>query len=248
LATRVYYLLANFVVESPQHKTLGMNILIATVLVILTVGYDIQIISETSPSAKTDTPAIEKTVNLDVPFMPQAPHGNWNLPYQEACEETSIIMVEHYLSGEKLTPARADTDITEMVDWETENGLDISIGAVETLKVASVFYDLKGDILYNKEVTLSKIKQLLSEGHPIIIPVAGQVLANPNYGGEGPPYHMIVLKGYDETHFITHDPGTQLGANHRYTYETIYNAIHDWTGSNSTIDTGRKAMLVLYSS
>ncbi|MCR4279964.1 MAG: hypothetical protein NUV82_00890, partial [Candidatus Komeilibacteria bacterium] len=34
--------------------------------------------------------------NLDVPFMSQAPHANWDLPYQEACEEASLIMVDYF--------------------------------------------------------------------------------------------------------------------------------------------------------
>lgn len=34
---------------------------------------------------------------LDVPFASQAPYEDWHLPYKEACEETSIIMVQYYL-------------------------------------------------------------------------------------------------------------------------------------------------------
>lgn len=190
-------------------------------------------------------PVIKDQVNLDVPFISQAPLGDWGMPYQEACEEASIIMVKHYLSGEPLSSEHADAEIHEMVNWETENGFGEDIDAVETLAVASKFYNVTGKVFYDNEVTLDKIKELLSEGHPVMIPAAGQVLANPNYTGEGPPYHMLVIKGYDETHFITNDPGTQFGENYRYTYETIEAAIHDWEGSKDTIKDGRKAMFIL---
>ncbi|KKT72621.1 MAG: hypothetical protein UW70_C0105G0004 [Candidatus Peregrinibacteria bacterium GW2011_GWA2_44_7] len=79
----------------------------------------------------------------------------------------------------------------------------------------------------------------------MIIPAAGEILANPNYTGSGPPYHMIVLIGFNDSGFISHDPGTSFGASYEYSYETIENAIHDWTGSKSTVEEGRKAIVVL---
>ena len=36
---------------------------------------------------------IPKTLNLDLPFYTQAPHANWDYPWQEACEEASILLV-----------------------------------------------------------------------------------------------------------------------------------------------------------
>ena len=35
---------------------------------------------------------LPEEINLPVPFTPQAPHANWELPYQEACEEAAVLM------------------------------------------------------------------------------------------------------------------------------------------------------------
>jgi hypothetical protein len=37
---------------------------------------------------------------LDVPFTSQAPAGNWLEPWQNACEETSVIMVTNFFKGD----------------------------------------------------------------------------------------------------------------------------------------------------
>jgi hypothetical protein len=71
------------------------------------------------------------------------------------------------------------------------------------------------------------------------------MLKNPYYSGDGPWYHMIVVIGYDGTSFITNDVGTKRGAQYHYTYDTLINAIHDWTGTDDMIATGSKNALVL---
>lgn len=192
-----------------------------------------------------DDVELKQNVDLDVPFASQAPFGNWSMPYQEACEEASLIMVKYFLDGEKLDAATADKEIVDMVEWQIKNAYaeDINIG--DTLQVAKNYYKLEGKVFYDDEVNVQKIKELLSLGHPVIIPAAGHLLGNPNFTPPGPPYHMIVIKGYDETHFITHDPGTRLGANYRYTFEVIDKAIHDWSGTKEGILEGRRGMMIL---
>lgn len=182
---------------------------------------------------------------LDVPFISQAPHYNWNLPYGEACEEASLIMVKYFLEDETLDADEADGEIVAMVDFEEKNGYGVDVGAQESLEIAREFYGLEGEIFYGEDVNVENIKKFLAAGYPVIIPVAGQLLGNPNFTGAGPPYHMIVIVGFDEENFITHDPGTHKGANYKYSYATIENAIHDWNGAKSTVLTGQKAMLVL---
>src|SRR5690606_41290644 len=41
-------------------------------------------------------PAVVEQLILDVPFTSQAPEGNWKQPWQDACEETSILMVDRF--------------------------------------------------------------------------------------------------------------------------------------------------------
>src|SRR3989344_7954888 len=42
--------------------------------------------SSSSPSPNPNPSPTRAEVNLAVPFTSQAPTGNWDLPYQEACE------------------------------------------------------------------------------------------------------------------------------------------------------------------
>ena len=57
----------------------------------------------------TDKPAVideeNTSINLAVPFQPQAPYADWSLPYKEACEEASVTMVAYYYGGQKLDQA-----------------------------------------------------------------------------------------------------------------------------------------------
>ena len=62
----------------------------------------------------------------------------------------------------------------------------------------------------------------------IIIPAAGRLLGNPYFQTPGPIYHMLVIRGYNATEFITNDPGTKRGDGFKYKYQTLINAIHDW--------------------
>lgn len=197
-------------------------------------------------TVSVDSESTLARVELEVPFTAQAPYGDWAMPYQEACEEASLIMVAYYLSGEALTAEVAEEEILEMVAWEEDHGYGVDVSAAEIAEIAEAFYGLSADVYYDEEVTLDRIRQELDNGHPVIVPAAGQVLANPNYTGEGPPYHMVVIVGYDENGFLVHDPGSSSGAFYLYDEATLDAALHDWTGSKSTVETeGRRAMVVV---
>lgn len=201
--------------------------------------------NETSPSSSLDIQIKGEEIRLDVPFTSQAPHQNWNSPYDEACEEASIVMAEYYLRGETLTPEKADMEIKALVSAETALGWGVDISAWQAGKIAVDVYGRDWRIYSGPDVTASLIKSLLSSGQAVIAPVSGQDLHNPNFRGAGPPYHMIVLTGYDADNFFAHDPGTQYGKNYVYPQATLMNALHDWTGSKATIREGQKAILVL---
>ncbi|MBI1908383.1 hypothetical protein HYS28_03120, partial [Candidatus Uhrbacteria bacterium] len=49
--------------------------------------------------------------------------------------------------------------------------------------------------------------------------------------------------GYDETHFITNDPGTRLGQGYTYSHDVIMDALADWTGDG--IDKDAKRIVVM---
>ena len=45
-----------------------------------------------SPVPYGETSITTEEINLDIPFTSQAPSLNWDQPYQDFCEEASILM------------------------------------------------------------------------------------------------------------------------------------------------------------
>lgn len=188
----------------------------------------------------TDLPP---SVRIQVPFASQAPLQNWDALHEESCEEASLILVEHYLRGAGISPQQMEDAIQKLIAWETDHGYKYDVDIEELKTIAKDFYNLDGRIV--TDVTVESLKKELAAGHPVIIPAAGQTLGNPYFSGDGPPYHMLVVTGYDSRNFITNDVGTRRGEGYKYNYDVLINAIHDWNGSTATILSGRKAMLVI---
>ncbi len=194
------------------------------------------------PVAPAPTP---QQANLAVPFTPQAPHADWSMPYQEACEEASLMMVHAYLSGAgPFTPDEADRQITEMVAWETERfGYYEDTTAEETAEIARAYYG------YAKARavaigSIEDVKREIDRGNAVILPAAGKMLKNPYFSGDGPRFHMLVAKGYTKDgKIISHDPGTRRGADFLYDETLLWNAIHDWNGGD--VENGAKMMVVV---
>jgi len=187
---------------------------------------------------------------LDVPFMSQAPNSNWDDPYQEACEEASMIMVYNYLQGvSSISKDEADKQILDMVAYQDSIGLTYDIDTTEMQRVIKDYYNLESTIITEKSINIESFKNTLNNGYPIIIPAQGQQLNNPNFTNGGPEYHMLVVIGYDDKkqEFITNDPGTRNGEKYTYSYDTIMDAIHDWTGDKATVQFGEKRALIFES-
>lgn len=186
--------------------------------------------SESEQNVESAPPMeLPKEVNLTVPFFSQAPEGDWSQPWQDACEESSLLLAHYGMKGETITKADFKKKVLEMVDWENEH-----FGYYESTPVEQVVELYKGyfadafEVKVIEDPTVEDLKQELAQGHLIVGPFAGRMLGNPFYSGEGPYYHMMVIKGYDEAHFITNDVGTRRGENFIYTYQTILDAMHDY--------------------
>ena len=192
-----------------------------------------------------ETPAVlQDSINLDVTFFPQAPDANWDLPWQEACEEASITLAYHYFVEEPLTKEQFTKDILGLVDWENEH-----FGDYRHTTVALTAEMLRGyfgftDYQILEKPTVDSLKTELAAGHIIVAPFAGRMLGNPFYSGEGPYYHSMVIKGYDQKNFITDDVGTKRGLNFIYPYQTLLKALHDY--KDADIQTAPARVIVLY--
>lgn len=182
-------------------------------------------------------------INLAVPFQPQAPKANWDQPYQDACEEAAVIMVERYLAGKQLTPGQMDEGLLKMVAWEDEVfGFSKDTNIAEVKRLVNNYYPaLSAEAKY--DITVEDIKQELLQGKPVIVLANGRIIANPYYTQPGPDKHALVIKGFVGDKFITNDPGTRRGADYTYSTKKVYEAIVDYDGG--TAGTGKKAMIVI---
>lgn len=207
-----------------------------------------QNVSEPKPAEKQETtPAIvqlPQTVNLNVPFTSQAPSGNWDLPFKEACEEASILMMDKFYKGQSFANAsETEDEIKNIVDFEEHKlNFHLDTDAQETAQVLNNYFGYQ-NVRVVDNITVNDIKKELAQGRPVIVPAAGRMLGNPYYRQPGPLYHMLVVKGYTETKFITNDPGTRRGKDFTYSFDTLYNAIHDW--NNGNVNEGKKTMIVV---
>ena len=185
-------------------------------------------------------------VFLDVPFTAQAPSGDWSEPYAEACEEAAVTMAMAWVRNRTLTPAEANAAILDLVAYEDYVFGHSSDTALRETAGLFTRYHRYANAAVIYDVTVDDMKTELAKGNILIVPVAGRLLGNPSYLLP-PPYHMVVVQGFDDLtgEFITNDPGTRRGKNYRYPQPVLWNAIHDWTGSDATVALGRKGMLVV---
>lgn len=205
-----------------------------------------------------DTPALTPLpevapshVWIPVAFTPQAPFGDWTPPFNEACEEASLVMALAWARGDPPTnglipPEQASKEILDQVEFENYYfGYHTDTALAEILKIIKIYYHFESAMLAF-DISLNDIRRELASGNIVLVPVAGEILQNP-YFTNLPPYHVLLIVGYDDAtrEFITNDPGTKRGANYRYTYETIDRAIHDWTGDESTLLFGKRGMIVI---
>lgn len=187
--------------------------------------------AEEAPVAVSTIP---KSAEIKMQFASQAPFANWDQPYQDACEEASIIIDRYYLDKLNLTKDIMNEQILAMVDWQMKNwGGHHNLTSEQTLDLARQFYSLNGQVVYNYDIDF--IKQKIADGIPVLIPADGKKLNNPNFKNGGPEYHMLVIKGYDSKNFITNDPGTRLGEGYVYPYDIILNSIKNPAGGSKSI-------------
>jgi len=185
-------------------------------------------------------------INLAVPWMSQAPNANWDMPYQEACEEASMLMVDGFyrkVTG-RFPIDEADAAIKKLVEYENKMRGDYKdTTAQETADILKDYFGYK-DVRVLSFKTSDDIKSIVGRGYPVIVPFSGKALKNPNFRNGGPLYHMLVIKGYTEDGlFITGDPGTRKGEDYTYPYQRIIEAAHDWNGGN--VEEGAKLMIVV---
>jgi hypothetical protein len=193
----------------------------------------------TSPSSVSET-VLPESINIPVPFFSQAPLGDWNDPWQEACEEASVLLAANYFYIHNWDAGQFGEQILGLIEWEKQNlGVYVDTNMEQTAKILNEYLKLRAIVYSNPD--LYQVKRILAGGHLIIMAFDGTKLNNPNYLNGGPGYHVILIKGYTaDNRIITHDVGTSRGNDYIYDWATINSAMHDLS---DPIENGAKKMI-----
>lgn len=208
---------------------------------------DTTYVSRDNAIAREQKIVMPETVLWGVPFTSQAPYENWAQPWQDACEEASVLMAVAWARGVELSKEFAAEEILNQVQFEERFfGYYRDTNLKDTARIIKDFYRYDNFELNYDGVTLENIKREVASGNLVIAPLAGELLEN-SYFISPPHYHMVVIRGYDDRtrEFIVNEPGTKHGNALRYRYDNLMESIHDWTGSAATIIDGEKAMIVV---
>jgi len=191
----------------------------------------------------TKSTVLPDSINLKIPFVSQAPFADWNMPYQEACEEAAAIMIHRYFTGENLTPKIMDEELLKLIDWENKIfGYYKDTTAAETARILSEYFGHE-KVTVQYDFNMDDVRKEVAAGRPVILLAAGKLLGNPNFRNGGPVYHALVIKGYTKDKIITNDPGTRNGADYLYDPSILMNAAHEWNAQN--ILQGRRAIVIV---
>lgn len=215
------------------------------------------VVASVAAPVPTPRPSAVGAINLAVPFFAQAPRGDWSLPWQEACEEASVILVGAFWDSEELSVEKMEERIHAAVAWQMSSfGFYEHTTAAQTATMIRALYGYaRVEVEY--DIGTDRIAAHVRAGRPVIVPLAGRLLGNPYYTSPGPVYHMLVVKGVAENgDLITNDVGTRHGRNLTYHPDVFLNAMHDVPAGGSTwpagvdpaayITTGRRAIVVVY--
>ncbi|MDD2224557.1 MAG: C39 family peptidase [Candidatus Shapirobacteria bacterium] len=187
---------------------------------------------------------------IETAFVQQAPEKNWDQPWQDACEEASLITVDYFYKNNKSITTTENRDaILKMIEFENQQGFTHDINIEQMNLVAQKYLGYQTKII--ETPTIEDLKKYLIQNIPIVVTGNGKTLykENKHFNSGGPYYHSLVILGYDDNkkQFIVHDVGTKSGAYFKYSYSLLMESIHDFppSGKKEDIDNGPKRVLIL---
>lgn len=175
----------------------------------------------------------KEIVKLKVPYTSEVPLGSWVKPWNNACEEASIIMAESYYFGnETMDKKTAVKYMTPLFGIQNKIfGGNADTDSVRTARLLNEYLSVQANI--QTDPTLDEIKEQLRQGKPVVTFHYAKDLKNPNHRWRvgGSYYHVMLLVGFDENtnEFFVHDSGDdKTGSYYRYTYDNIMDTLHDF--------------------
>jgi hypothetical protein len=184
-----------------------------------------------------------QSIQTQVPFVSQAPTGNWKDPvFRDACEETSLVMAEAWVMDQSLNPKQVENRLHEVAAWEMQRfGFHQDTSAADTYTMAVEYFHLAANLAY--DIGIGDIKQSLSQQNIVIVPIdAGKIYK------KGPPRHMVLITGFDSlsNQFIYHDPMKSKGDT-RIDADLLQSALRDYpSGIHKNVTENRTAMIAIH--
>ena len=221
----------------------------------------IQVVEKIEEVKETIAPQPTKILETGLPdkhliktvFVPQSPEKKWDQPWQDACEEASLLTVDYYYRNiTSIDSQYIKTDILKMIDFENQQSFTHDMNLEQMSLVAQNYLNYSTQIITSPSI--EDIKTYISRDIPVIVPASGKVLyqENKHFNSGGPYYHNLVILGYDDNQqkFTVHDVGTQFGAYFKYSYNILMASIHDFPDSlkKEDINQGDKKILILLKS
>ncbi len=183
----------------------------------------------------------KEMVKIPVPYTSEVPLGSWVKPWNNACEEASMVMAESYYFGnESMTKDVAVKYMLPLFDIENKiYGGNADTDAARTARLLNDYLSVSTTIKTNP--TLNDIKSQLRLGRPVISFHYARDIKNPYYHWRvgGSYYHVLLIIGFDDNtnEFIINDSGDdKTGAAHRYPYDLIMRTLHDFNFTNHKAD------------
>lgn len=164
-------------------------------------------------------------IELRVPYLSQVFGGAWVSPWDEACEEAALTMIQAYYKGlTRITVKDAKPYMQDMINWENRQfKKNDDTTAEQTMQLLYAKTDMGGFIKRNP--TVNEIKVELVKQWPVIALLDMYELYGEKHLGDG--FHVIVISGYDDRtkEFIVQDPAR---ARTRYSYDRVMKALGDY--------------------
>jgi len=204
---------------------------------------------EVAPT-QSETEGLVSKYLIKTAFIQQAPEKNWDEPWQDACEEASLLTVDYFYKNINSVTTEENRDaILKMIEFENTQNFSNDMTISQMVVVAQQYLNYQTKVIDNP--TIEDIKKFTSQDIPVIVTANGKILyeENKHFNSGGPYYHSLVILGYDDNkqQFTVHDVGTRAGAYFKYSYNLLMESIHDFPDSNKKedINNGEKRVLIL---
>lgn len=184
--------------------------------------------------ATSTSPPEGVSAPLPVPYLSQAPDGAWVLPWSEACEEASVLMVDAFYHRRSfIDKDAARRTMRTMFAWEDASfQKNTDTNAEQTLALIRAHASF--DAVIVRDPSADTIIKELNAGRPVMALVNMYTLYQE--APQGDSYHMVVLTGYDAKtqNLFLHDPARN--GFKQVSLSRLLEALHDYNPDSHEAD------------